>query len=86
MKQGRRWGVGRGALAPVEAAAVSAILGLLPVLLLVAAYERWQFHFGKRKPFFRIEQARIPLPMFDGSGSLRITTDATPGPAGARSR
>jgi len=42
--------------------------------------ESHQRHFGDaRQPLFGLEEARIPLLMFDGSVSVRATADANPG-------
>ena len=42
-------------------------------------YDTHQRHFGPRRPFLGLEEARIPVLTFDGSALVRRSADANPG-------
>ncbi len=45
----------------------------------VHGYDSHQRHFGRKHIYFAIKEAQIPLLMFDGSVSIRLTQDANEG-------
>jgi len=45
----------------------------------VHGYDAHQRHYGRPYLYYAIAEARVPLLMFDGSVSVRLTSDANPG-------
>ena len=45
----------------------------------VHGYDSHQRHFGRKHIYFAIKEAQIPLLMFDGSVSIRLTSDSNEG-------
>jgi hypothetical protein len=45
----------------------------------VHVHDTHQRHLGDRRPYYGLEEARIPLLMFDGAAAVRQTADANPG-------
>lgn len=45
----------------------------------VHVHDSNQRHFGDRRPYFGLEEARVAMLMFDGSAGVRMTADANPG-------